>query len=328
MEVVILDTGINSTHPYLEKTILGGCSVIGKKEDYADDNGHGTLCASVIKKESPKTKMWVIKVLDQNNETTIEKLKKALALVEKIPIRLIHLSLSILEEMDDSEIHRMIQRLYESGKIVVCSLENGRSRSCPAVYPEVLGVRGSVLESEYSFWYEEKRAIQCVADSNSYLHAYLQGSYRLFGKNNSFAAAKITGILASIWEDDPELSRDEVLARFSGRAVRKWYGEKDLEQSLRFPEKTEKTISEEILKKTEETVRDFLKVPITVDLENQILFWKQVGLNKTNSFLLIRRLEDVFSVKIRDYTGISRYDLCFLKNLAGVMADELKSDAI
>lgn len=301
---------------------------MGKREDYADDNGHGTLCASVIRKESPKTRMWVVKVLDRNNETTLENLKKALALVEKIPVRLVHLSLSILEEMDDAGIHRMIQRLYESGKLVVCSLENGRSRSCPAVYPEVLGVRGGILESEHSFWYEEENPIQCVADSNSYLHACLQGSYRLFGKNNSFAAAKITGILASIWEEDLGLSREEVLERFYELAVRKHYREKDLEQSLRFPEKTKRTIPEEILKKTEETVRDFFKVPTTVELENRILFWKEVGLNKTNSFLLIRRLEEAFSVKIRDYTGISRYDLCFLKNLAGVMADELKSESI
>lgn len=36
MEGMILDTGIDSTHPYLKETILGGCSVLGKKEDYAD----------------------------------------------------------------------------------------------------------------------------------------------------------------------------------------------------------------------------------------------------------------------------------------------------
>lgn len=300
MEVVILDTGIDLTHPYLKENILGGCSVLGKKEDYADDNGHGTLCASVIRKESPETKLWVVKVLDQNNETTLECLKKALDFVGKMPVRLVHLSLSILEEADDFGLHRKIQRLYDGGKLVVCSLENGRSRSCPAVYPEVLGVRGSILESEHSFCYDEEKPIQCVADSNSYLHACPEGSYRLFGKSNSFAAAKLTGILASIWEENSGLSREEVLERLSKQAVRKRYEEKDLEKSLRFPKKTRQPIPEDILKKTEETVRDFLKVPNSIDLKEQILFWKHIGLNERTSYFLIKRLEEVYGVKLVD----------------------------
>ena len=327
MKLAILDSGIDRMHPYLKDNVLGGCSVIGEKTDYGDDKGHGTLCASVIKKEAPHVRIWAVKVLNENNEATLEKLKAALEALKRTPVRLIYMSLSVTEKCDVREISRLLREMAEDGRIFVCSLMNGRRESFPAVLREVIGVRGSILESEDTFWYDSDREVQCVMDFNPYLHA-CPGGYRLFGKNNSFAAAKLTGRIAALLEADPQLTKEGLERKLAGLAKRTRWEEKDLAASLRFPEKTKRPVPENIRKRTEDAVKEFLEIPRTESLEGKILFWKSVGLTDRNCFALIQRLEENFGFRAGDYTDISRYDLCFIENLAAVitrmMEDEWK----
>lgn len=134
MEIAILDTGIDKTHPYLSKNVLGGCSVLGDEINYEDDNGHGTLCASVIKKGAPQARIWAWKVLDKNCGTTLKILETALELLKRSPVRLVHMSLSIMDECDTEIVHARVKELADQGKILVCSLANGREVSYPAVW--------------------------------------------------------------------------------------------------------------------------------------------------------------------------------------------------
>ena len=326
MEIAILDTGIDRMHTYLAGNVLGGYSVIGEEMHYEDDNGHGTLCASVIKKEAPKAQFWVWKVLDNNNETTLNKLETALELLKESPVRLVHMSLSIMDDCNVGEVHGRIKELADQGKILVCSLTNGRAASYPAVYPEVLGVQGSILESDSVFWYDGEKSIQCIADSNPYLHAYPGGTYQLFGKNNSFASAKMTGIIASILEEEPQLTLEELKKRLSSRAIRNRWKEEDLSVSQRFPVKNEEPLPEKIARKTERIVKEFLEILRSEDLEEKILFSKSMGLTGKNCFSLIKRLEEELDCNMKDYTRISRYDLCFLSNIAGLMGRGIRDE--
>lgn len=320
MKVAILDTGINSKHNQLCDSIVGGCSVFDNQNRFEDDNGHGSLCASVIKKEDPKVKFWVIKVLDDNNCTNLPKLERALEMLIDLPIRLIHMSLSVLNTGDLNRLHEICKILKKQGKIMVCSLMNGMQESFPACFSEVIGVQGFILESSQAFWFCPEKKISCIADSNPYLHAELEQRYLLFGKNNSFAAAKMTGIIASILEKKPDLSHEQLQAHLLNLAARTFWEKYDLYKSKRFPVRVqEETISKPVRQKTEKIIREYLEISSKVNLWDEVLFREYVGLTEKNCFLLLKELEKQFIFHVDDYTKISRYDFCYVSNLSALV---------
>jgi serine protease len=72
INVVVLDTGIDYTHPEFQGIYQGGYNTITSTEDPRDDNGHGTHCAGIIAAAdnssgvvgvAPHVKLWSVKVL-------------------------------------------------------------------------------------------------------------------------------------------------------------------------------------------------------------------------------------------------------------------------
>lgn len=132
----------------------------------------------------------------------------------------------------------------------------------------------------------------------------------------------MTGVIASILEEEPQLTLEELKKKLSGRAIRNHWKEEDLVVSQRFPTKYEDSLPNVIIKRTETIIKEFLGVPKSETLEEKILFWKSVGLTKENCFSLIERLEQELNRKVGDYTSISRYDLCYLENIARLIVRE------
>ena len=69
IRIAIIDSGIDTNNSYFSKYIYDGkhiwcergkCSV---KKNFHDDNGHGTLCASVILKECKDVEFYIIKIM-------------------------------------------------------------------------------------------------------------------------------------------------------------------------------------------------------------------------------------------------------------------------
>ncbi len=73
INVAILDTGLDWTHPDLYQRMAGGYNFIAGNYNPFDDNGHGTHVAGIIAAldndagvvgVAPKVKLWILKVLD------------------------------------------------------------------------------------------------------------------------------------------------------------------------------------------------------------------------------------------------------------------------
>ncbi len=79
VEVAVLDTGIDTSHPDLKANILGGVSCVKGETATTDGNGHGTHVAGTIAAlgntqgvvgVAPGAKLWAVKVLNKRGSGT------------------------------------------------------------------------------------------------------------------------------------------------------------------------------------------------------------------------------------------------------------------
>ena len=80
-KVVVIDTGLDMTHPDLAGNIKGGWNAIAKNGNFNDDHGHGTHCGGNIAAldnaigivgVAPKADLYGVKVLDAQGSGTFD----------------------------------------------------------------------------------------------------------------------------------------------------------------------------------------------------------------------------------------------------------------
>lgn len=333
VKVAILDTGIDKNHDYLKDNIIGGVSFhcnhhhIFASKKYDDDNGHGTSCSSIIKKEFKNIEIFSVKILDKQGRCNLRVLEEALQYILDTDIKLINLSLSIMNSEMVQDLYNICDTLTKVGKIIVCSLANGFEKSYPAVFDNVIGVRGFILEHENSFWYNKNQKIQCIMDNNPYISCTLNNSYRLFGKCNSQAAAKFTGKIAKILSIHPDISLDQLQEKLELLATKNKWSNEDFKASKRYPNYKKHLYKRDNphLIETANIVKNILKID---DNDNRLykydLFHKDIGLNYDNCFEVIKGLEKSFSTNF-EYTGISRYDFASIYTLTELVEKNLNA---
>ncbi|SHK56248.1 S8 family serine peptidase [Tepidibacter formicigenes] len=333
VKVAVIDTGIDKNHKYLKDNIIGGIAFESKDDyilvsnNYEDENGHGTLCTSIIKKEFENVEFFVVKALNNLGRTNIQVLEEALKYLLNIDIKILNLSLSVMESELVQELYEICEELNIQDKIIVCSVANGFECSYPAKFNNVIGVKGFILENENAFWYNKDYDIQCVIDNNSYLRCDLNNSYKLFGKCNSQAAAKLTGVIASILYENPSAKLVDLNVELEKFAIRNYWTNKDLEKSKRYPKlkSYENNINQDILKDVVDVIREVL----SIDKDNEelykcSLFNHYIGLNEDNCFEVIKKLEEKFELSL-DYMNISRYDFASIYTLTEFVENNLNN---
>jgi len=133
--VAILDTGIDYYHFDLKDNYIGGVDFINGDDDPIDDEGHGTICAGIVKAVAPNVKIYAMKVLDENGESE-EGFEVISAIEEAVDpnrdgdysdqfIDVISLSLGSAEPGDpDWRICKAVDNAFNAGIVVVASAGN------------------------------------------------------------------------------------------------------------------------------------------------------------------------------------------------------------
>jgi hypothetical protein len=330
VKIALLDTGVNASHPHLKNTIVKCYDVVNLGQEYQvvlledmnnDYNGHGTACASVIKKECPNIEIHSFRILDKEGVCNLLKLETTLNYIKQIDIKLINLSLAIEANADIKDLSKICNELKSDNKIVISSLSNSGKKSHPAILKDCIGVQGFILNTTNSIWFNRFKKIQCVVDSTPFFHCNINGTYSMFGKSNSYSAAKLTGIVAAIIYENNHISISQIVSNLSGRTEKKYWSKLDLRKSKRFPdvEKYNNKVDQNITNEIENILRKQLNIDKNISLKGKLLLSSEIGLFYEHCYDLIKNIEMIFGFKIDDYTRISRENFYSTEHIANLV---------
>lgn len=232
IKIALVDTGVNVKHNFLKdiikqqyyvKNYNGKYEVLKKKEQVSDDLiGHGTGCASVIKKECKNIEIYSFCIVNKDGSSNLCILETVLNYILNLPMDIVNLSLSVNQWTDLRNLKHIIRGLSLQGKIVVVSLENNKRISYPAAFRECIGVQGAILDTVDAIWFNPYRRIQGVVDSTPYLHCNIENTYSMFGKSNSYAAARLTGIIALLMKMYGLKNKELIFAKLQQMSEKKY----------------------------------------------------------------------------------------------------------
>lgn len=303
MEVILIDSGLDLEQDDLVCTDGFNLIEVGKKA--FDEIGHGTMCSRVIQLHSKSLVEFIpIKILNQDNESSISLLIEALNRTEEIDCRLINLSLSTTSHEKVAQLEIVTERLWKMGKIIIASMPNSGKTGYPAMINHVIGVDGAVFQDHDEYWYNNRYLVQCVANRLPVMVKGLADSYNMFG-GTSKAACVITALVGNILEHSPGLSFREIQEILERNAKRNFWQKDTLEsmqhyvidkrqQEKNSKEKIEKIIEDYIFSKTRSISKEQLRK-----------YGYQPFLTDNDFFEIIKMLEEYFRITLPKYDGIS-----------------------
>ena len=144
------------------------------EENAIDFDGHGTACAFEILRQSPETKLIIMKVLHAGKGKLMD-IKAALDFLLKSDIDMVNLSFAYAPADGVDILHNTYIELEKSNKVIIASLQNGAYSSFPASHKEIIGVKGIEFGKENEIWFSSDKQIQCLCDNNTYICPELTG---------------------------------------------------------------------------------------------------------------------------------------------------------
>lgn len=334
IKVALVDTGIDINHEYLKNNIIGGISIyeneygeIELSNDYNDDNGHGTRCASLIKKEFPDVQLFVIKVFDETGRSNLRVFEYAMKYILNLDVNIVNLSLSFFLHNNSKDklenIHNICEKLKEQNKIIIASEVNSNGdeligESYPSAWDSVIGVKGFILEDKKDFWYDKNKKVQCLIDNEPSFSCVNGNTYGLAYRSNSLSTAKLSGIVSKIMNNYNIKTFKEVEDILIKDAKRTEWSEENLIRSFRYPKEGNKNLKfyrGKDIKNVWRILEKILDIKINlVDLESKSLFNPQIGLEYEHCFEFVKELERQFKVSI-DYMELTRNNFWDIYNV-------------
>ena len=229
--VVVMDTGM-ALHPEVQGKAILFRDFVNGREDYYDDNGHGTHVCGVIGGSqigmAPKCNLIVLKVLDETGNGdamhSMRGFRWILENQEKYNIRIVNISMGMRQganERAEARIMKGVEMLWDMGLVVVAAAGNlgpkEGSITIPGQCKKIITVgsfdilrsgRGSVKRDMYKPELVAPGAniLSCNAD-------YQQEKMYIRKSGTSMATPVVSGAVALLLSKEPNLTNESVKKR-------------------------------------------------------------------------------------------------------------------
>lgn len=229
MKVVIVDSGVNKTHPIFKNINTNICSmqyqdgyIINADKDN-DSFGHGTAISGIISRNNSDVEITVIGIPDLENGLDENILIGVLNYIyEKEKPDIINLSLGVEICEYYEELYDICKKLTENGTVIISAFSNSGSISYSAAFDNVIGVTtGSSANRIGDFEYIDDTIVNIAAKGGIQRVAWAKPEYIMIG-GNSFACAHVTAQAIKFIRDEKAGSMVEVLQKFKEIAVKQY----------------------------------------------------------------------------------------------------------
>lgn len=206
MNILIIDTGINSKHPAFNgyNILTTGYSNQCSLSDVTDCYGHGTAIADlIIRNHNPNDiNIYILKLFNESLECNLDDLIEALVFVKNNNIyNIINMSLGVSSFEESFQIMKMKELcndISSKGTILVSAFDNFGTVSYPSAFDSVIGVDMSIKvrnRSEIELYYNSMVNIKGFGANQKV--AWVEPEY-MIARGSSYACANITNIIISI----------------------------------------------------------------------------------------------------------------------------------
>lgn len=200
IKIAVIDDGI-STAKFSKLEFNIEVDIRGKVSEYyhsVQDNSHGTMCATIIKKYAPDSLIGSIKILKSyTKQGYVCQLKKAIEWCIQTNISLINISLGSTQSYDYPVLFKCINNAYDNGIIIVAALSNKQVVTYPASFRNVVGVKTCPLLKDDMFYMNQtcNEGVDIIASSTHNI------GNKISNLCNSYAAPLITAKVYQIMNE-------------------------------------------------------------------------------------------------------------------------------
>ncbi len=203
VRLVVIDTGIDLTHPELAGIIKGGWNAISTSSTFNDDNGHGTHCSGTIAAKdddqgvvgvAPQIDLYGVKVLDRNGSGTFDDVIAGMlwAVENKMEVA----SMSLGAGQGNQSLADAVEAMRKSGVILIAAAGNsGGSVGYPAAYPGAIAVAASDLKDKLASFSSRGPSVAIIAPGVAVKSTYMGGGYNTLS-GTSMATPHVAGLTA------------------------------------------------------------------------------------------------------------------------------------
>jgi subtilisin family serine protease len=230
VDVAILDSGIDATHPalvgriveaYGVETIDGRERVVALSNDADNDLfGHGTSVGSIVARVAPNARLYDVRVLGRSSSGGEEILCKGLkhSVDHRWPV--LNLSLAAGYRMR-GELQALCDQAYYRSQTVIAARRNlpVGGDGLPAEFSACIGVDLGGYEAPFHFGFREGFPIELVAGGEGVTAAVRGGGWTTV-TGTSFATPAVSGLCVLLLGAFPDLQPYEIKSILRFRAVR------------------------------------------------------------------------------------------------------------
>ncbi|MEU0413440.1 S8 family serine peptidase [Streptomyces griseorubiginosus] len=211
VRVCIVDSGVERDHPAVGRVdsswvVLKDAAGLRVEETESGDAcGHGTACASIIRRVAPDCEVHSVRVLGERFSGTGDVLLEGLRWAVRQGFDVINLSLSTTRARFVQELRAVTDEAYFNRAVIVASAHNAQVESFPWRFASVISV-GSHGESDTGLHlYNPQPPVEFFAPGQNVEVGWLGGT-TIRSTGNSFATPYITGLSARILSTSPRMT--------------------------------------------------------------------------------------------------------------------------
>ena len=205
VKVVVIDTGIDGSHPDLAGNVKGGWNTISKDENFKDDHGHGSHCAGVIAAldnnigvvgVANKADLYGVKVLDANGSGTFDDVIAGMQWAVEHKMDVASMSLGADAEYGNDALKDAVAAMAKNGVTLVAAAGNsGGPVGVPAAYPGAVAVAASDKANAVAYFSSRGPEVAVIAPGVNVYSTVMNGGYETMS-GTSMATPHVSGLAA------------------------------------------------------------------------------------------------------------------------------------